>query len=325
MSAFNEHAIEYRVTAALWDNNVSKIQKILKNSSTCPFTPFKLMQEFIAMGRNNVEMWNYLIPLLSKEQMTETFLIPESELTQESGMIEHGESEHTLLTLLCSKNVYANLEYKLKDLITRGSDLNQLVGERKRTALSYLVRSDENIDLIKLCISMGANPSLGHLLVNASRFVSEEEYNYIKESLPSYRSVDLGKFYNLNIFKFLLEDLRLDYDDVESITGVTPLLAACSEETIFNGGCTIEKVSMLLEKEANMYVKTTAGIGIFEYACRQYRNQMFSMEYDLYTVLAEAQYDERIIWEERLSMCSEGTLLDTFPVQQVLLPFFTML
>jgi len=52
---------------------------------------------------------------------------------------------------------------------------------------------------------------------------------------------------------------------------------------------------------------------------------MFNNENDLYTILMEAQYNERIIWEERLSIFTKGTLLDTLPVQQILLPFFTML
>lgn len=300
------------VVNALWDNDVENMKKYIALYN-CPFALLKII---INQGRKNTEMWNYLLSLLDAKHMTEPFI--------------YNDEEHTLLTLLCSIGC-STLEKKIKDLVKRGANVNQLVGERKKTALSYLVRHDMNFDTLKCCINLGADPTLGHLLVNSSRFFTEDQYNqwhsfqFDKYSILTTIGPDSDweMYYNLSIVRFLVHEIGLDCDDVEPITGATPLLAACSE-SMFTGGNGNDKLSILLEKEPNLYAKTNEGIGIWQYAERQDKNQMFGNDNDLYTCLLEAQYNERVIWEERLRVCQETRLNDfPLPLEQVLLPFFT--
>jgi hypothetical protein len=297
---------------ALWDNNVSKIKVYLEKDNR----PFVFMQILINNGRKNLEMWDYLLSLLTTDHMTKTFI--------------YNSQEHTLLTLLCSIGC-SSIENKIKDLVNRGANVNQVVGEKKRTALSYLVKHDMYFDALKLCINLGADLTRGHLLVNSSRFFTEEQYRqwhsfhfdkYHHSLVTIGPDSDWEKYYNLSIFRFLVNEIGLDCDDVDPSTGATPLLAACSE-SMFTGGN--DKVSILLEKEPNLYVKTNEGIGIWEYAERQHRDQMFGNDSDLYTCLLEAQWNERAVWEERLRVCQNG-ILDQLqlPLDQVLLPFFTV-
>jgi hypothetical protein len=82
--------------------------------------------------------------------------------------------EHTLLTF-CLKQ-YKNedrMKSRVKTLLDCGADWNQMAGGV--TALTYIVPTN-HIDFLQWCISMGADITKGNLLVNASRWLTEELY-----------------------------------------------------------------------------------------------------------------------------------------------------
>lgn len=289
----------YTILTACFDNKVDIIKQFITESE---WTPFELMIRVISGCGHyyNLATWDYLIPLLTKEDATKTFTSPTC-------------GEHTLLTYCCyySSSMDKMLKEKITYLIQLGCQWEQIV-QTNKTALSFLVVSDRNIELVQWCITQGANPHHGHLLCHVSNWRTEKQYNellFTFEDKDEFKQLDdkkINPYSNNAMFDYVLE-LGLDVHDVLE-NGMTPLIAACCEGSEY-------KITLLLSLGVTIYHHTLDGADVWLWAKRHVRYQCYEYEdiieeYPLEDILRQW---EKQYWTEIL----ENLYQDIFLLQDI--------
>lgn len=234
---------------------------VKKHFHLTKWTPFELMIITIhGLAYKELHTFYFLLPKLQKEDATRTFLLPNGD-------------EHTLLTLFCARAAAYQVHPRdaFCGLLNLGCQWNQEV-QGGKTALSFLVWSWDN-KLIEWCINKGANPQKGHLLVYASKGLTKRQYEERAEIEKTHRYLakngmtplaDPEKVHrpynNQRSFRDLVS-IGAPVDDVEPTTGMTPLIAACCEDSLY-------KVRLLLQHGAtdSLYRKNKEGMDAFAFA-----------------------------------------------------------
>jgi len=314
----------FAILSACKDNDIATVQRLIGETK---WTPFELMIKTIYGNSSGSDVFDFLLPRLSSDEMTNTFLVPNG----------YGE-EHTFLSLYCSNIFYREkietVQEKIAALIQAGSQLDQEIGDGK-TVLSYLVKSDCNIAVLKMCIErFGANPHKGHLLLNSCNSVNRQKRDErVEANLWYSRMLDYGgtpmaapdeveslnPFENIRVYRYLLQ-LGLDLEDCEIETGLTPLLAVCSEGNI-------QKVQALLQcggPRLSFYRKTNEGLDVWFWA-EEYKFKRWGLldpveyDYPLRDVLSTFEAEQSLYWEDVMAEASlEESLLQDVPVRDML-------
>lgn len=131
----DDHTPSALVLTAIRTNDMQTVRRLF-DKTEWKQNPFELMI-YLIYRQQNLSIWNFIISLLTRDDMTKTFIEPVYNRT------------HTLLTYFCSILHFMDtlLEEKLLSLIDAGCKWDQVVQER--TALSYLVHSDHNLTIVK--------------------------------------------------------------------------------------------------------------------------------------------------------------------------------
>lgn len=234
---------------------------VKKHFPLTKWSPFELMIITIhGLAYRQLHTFYFLLPKLQKADATRTFVLPNGD-------------EHTLLTLFCARAAaYQVHPYDaFCGLLDLGCQWNQEV-QGGKTALSFLVWSWDN-KLIEWCIGKGANPQKGHLLVYASKGLTKRQYEERMEIEKTHRYLakngmtplaDPEKVHppynNKRSFRDLVS-IGAPVNDVEHTTGMTPLIAACCEDSLY-------KVRLLLQHGASdsLYRQNKEGMNAFAFA-----------------------------------------------------------
>ena len=233
---------------------------VKKHFHLTKWTPFELMIITIhGLAYRQLNTFFFLLPKLQKEDATRTFLLPNGQ-------------EHTLLTLFCCAASYQNNPRDgLCGLLELGCQWDQEV-QGGKTALSFLVRCWDH-KIIQWCVDKGANLQKGHLLVYASNGLTKRQYEERAEIEKTNRYLATNgmtpladpekvhsPFNNKRTFLYLLENGAI-VNDVEPTTGMTPLIAACCEDSLY-------KVRLLLQYGAadSMYLRNKEGMDALAFA-----------------------------------------------------------
>lgn len=234
---------------------------VKKHFPLTKWSPFELMIITIhGLAYRQLHTFYFLLPKLQKADATRTFVLPNGD-------------EHTLLTLFCARAAAYQVHPRdaFCGLLELGCQWDQEV-QGGKTALSFLVHSRE-VDLMKWCVGKGAKLQKGHLLVYASKGLTKRQYEERAEIEKQHRYLASNgmtpladpetihpPFNNKGMFRYLVENGAL-VDDVEPTTGMTPLIAACSEDSLY-------KVRLLLQHGAahSLYRKNKEGMDAFAFA-----------------------------------------------------------
>jgi hypothetical protein len=254
-------------------NKVDRVKQLytkceVESETELYWTPFELMIHMIfwQFQQSDLSTWHFILSLLSIEDTTKTFIEPIY------------KKEHSLLSYLCSLLHFQDnlIEEKISSLIIAGCQWNQEIEEK--TALSFFIQSDSNVNIVKWCIRNGANPHKGHLLVHASNWITETqykkydelcEYNDQYEPHAPYSIIRLPlpedtckvrPYLNLLIFDYLLEIGVTIHDTISN--GFTPLLAACCEGNEY-------KIKKIVTEGASLFDQTKENINAKVFINRQ--------------------------------------------------------
>ena len=284
----------YELITACKKNNLKIVQQLI---GQCNLDAFDLMCMVINGNCSKLETWNFIMPLLTREDATKTFLCYE-------------QKQHTLLSYCCSRNYYGDekiMKYKIASLLELGSQWDQVIHDQK-TALTFLVTCNFILPVLRWCIEeTGANPHHGHLLVYASNGITKEDHVARAEAHRQYElystpggapmaepeeSSRCRPYKNNDTFSYLLE-LGLDVEDTLD-SGMTPFLAACSECQETN----VQKVQGLLGKGASIYKKMNDGVDAWYWA-EEYRYMQWGSEdfvYYLRDLLLQHEREQSVYW-----------------------------
>ena len=278
----------------IYDRETRFIMEHVKKPNVTPyelltFAIYKKIYEY------NSSYFSQLLSRLSKKDATRVFRF-------------HNVT-HTLLTFLCCRISEKDNQTIVKDTISRlcdaGCQVNQEV-EKGKTALSFLVRSDEFLDLVTWCIEeKGADPQKGHLLV----------YNYNGFPLQiTYETLDSVSFPRTRIFSYLVNSGVL-VEDVVDDTGMTPLLTACEERNLY-------KVKKLLEKGARLSTKNNQGNDVWCYANKyKYRTEKDEYVYPLLDILHNYEAEQLQFWKDMMEDVCEKIMMPVCDVVQVVINY----
>jgi hypothetical protein len=285
------------------------------------WTPFQLMIATINGGNESGDkVFSFLLPRLTKEDMTRTFRVYNDGI------------EHTFLTYYCAWIFYRcelkHVQSKITRLVEAGSQIDQEV-EGGKTALSFLVTTDYNRDLVKWCIeTLGANPHKGHLLHYACNFVSRDQHEdrvgahqWYDEYLtgantPMAQPDEITRCRphdNIRMYRYLLT-IGLDLEECIQQTGLTPLLAVCSE------GNSVKVTAFLQVGGANisLYRKTKEDINVWFWAeFHNYQNWGGGYSYPVRDVLVAYKAEQDRYWKDLMEDVSQ-TMLQEIQVRDVL-------
>lgn len=298
-------------------------QNVKEKISKTKWTPFDLMiVTMYYLSYKKLDTFYFLLSMLQKEDASRTF------------RLKNGE-EHTLLTVYCARGAYSDLSFHnvFSSLLRLGCQWNQEVAGGK-TALSFLVKSNTQLKRIQWCISEGANLQKGHLLVYASEGMSKEQYENVLaiHIYPNRPDEQLGCWDNEKIFTYLVLN-GAPVDDVEALTGMTPLIAACCEDNL-------NKVRLLVQHGASLYRKNKEGMDAWSWAelhrYKRYHNSGVmhkiyeledtkvddgsTVEYPLRDLLRLFEADQKRYWEKVVTevMTDGKSMLQEVPMSDVL-------
>jgi len=258
-----------------------------------------------SLFHNNIHIFINHLPKLEKVDATMTFLL------------QNGQ-EHTLLTLFCANPQLRHLYPKdiMIGLLASGCKWDQEV-QGGKTAMSFLVDSDCNRNLIEWCVNNGANPKKGHLLVYASRGITKSQYEERVEIEKHNRYLTMNgmtpladpddyypPFENDSVFSYLVS-IGAPVDDVDPTTRMTPLIAACSEDNL-------DKVRLLVKHGASLYRKNNDGMDAWSWAelhAWKYKDK----EKDLYNILRIVEAEQKKYWTKVLEQVVEQSMLQEVP------------
>jgi hypothetical protein len=302
-------------------NDLTTVMKLIDETE---WSPFELMIMTIHGNERGDQVFSFLLSRLSQEDMTKTFLYYDQDV------------EHTLLTFYCSLIFYRekleNVQSKMIRLIQAGSQLNQEVGDERKTALSFMVTADFNLSVLKWCIqTMGANPRQGHLLHHACNSISKHAHESRVQAEQWYAEMlngtntpmaepeelsDCKPYENTQVYRYLLS-LGLDLEECITETGLTPLLSVCSEGNS-------DKVRAFLQvggANVSLYRKTKEGLDVWFWAEEyKYRNWDQGYTYPLRDVLLAYKEEQHQYWKEMMEevMGGQPSLLQEVPVRDML-------
>jgi len=301
-------------------NDLTTVMKLMDETE---WTPFELMIMAIYGNERGDQVFSFLLPLLSHEDMTKTFFYYNQDI------------EHTLLSLFCSLIYYheklENIQEKMIRLIQAGSQLDQEIGSQRKTALSFMVKNDFNRSVVSWCIeTLGANPRKGYLLHYACNFISKDQHEtriiaeqYYLETLngantPMAEPDEIYKckpFENHKMYWYLL-CLGLDLEECIIETGLTPLLSVCSEGNSY-------KVRDFLQASGgnlSLYQKTKEGLDVWFWA-EQYKFENWDQgyTYPLRDLLLDYKAEQKRIWKYIFEeVMRQPSLLQDVPVCDML-------
>jgi hypothetical protein len=218
--------------------------------------------------------------------------------------------EHTLLSFCCSRPFYKSITYRITTLVEAGCDFDQEIGFERKTALSFMVPNNQTLSLVKWCIeTMGANHRKGYLLHYACNFITRKIHEErVLSGEWSYEMVHR----NPDMYQYLLS-LGLNVEECMDTTGLTPLLAACSEGNA-------QKVYALVQAggiHISLNRKTTEGLDVWFWA-NHYKNNN-GTEYPMKQVLLAHKAEQSRYWKEMMEEAtSQVSLLQEIPVRDVL-------
>jgi hypothetical protein len=272
-----------------------------------PSTEIERLFDFVvfAIQENVTDLFDFMLYRLSPNETTKTF-------TYEG-------VEHTLLSFCCSRPFYYTLNpeiiYKqITSLVKAGCQFDQEIGIERKTALSFMVTKDQTLSVVKWCIeTMGANPRKGYLLHYACNFISREEREErVLSGTWSYEMVHR----NLDMYKYLLS-LGLELEECMEKTGLTPLLAVCSEGNT-------QKVYLFLQvggENVSLYRKTKEGVDVWFWA-EQYKYKHQHVKsfyvYPIRDVLLAHKEKYILFWKEMMEEVMNQSLLQDVPLCDIL-------
>lgn len=218
--------------------------------------------------------------------------------------------EHTLLSFCCSRPFHKSIYYRIKTLVQAGCNFDQEIGFERKTALSFMVSKNQTLSLVQWCIeTMGANHRKGYLLHYACNFITRDTHEErVLSGEWSYEMVHR----NPDMYQYLLS-LGLNVEECMDKTGLTPLLAACSEGNA-------QKVYALLQAggiNISLNRKTKEGLDVWFWA-NHYKNNN-GTEYPMKQVLLAHKEEQSRYWKEMMKEAtSQMSLLQDIPVRDVL-------
>lgn len=304
---------------------------VKKHFHLTKWTPFELMIITIhGLAYRQLHTFAFLLPKLQKEDATKTFLLPNGD-------------EHTLLTLCaCAAPNLLQARDALSALLELGCQWDQEV-QGGKTALSFLVKSCDDT-LIKWCVSKGANPQKGHLLVYASKLLTKSQYDERTEIEKNHRYLAMNgmtpladpdmvhpPYNNQRTFTYLVS-IGAPVDDVDPITGMTPLIGACCEDNL-------SKVQLLLQHgvPSTLYRKNNQGMDAFDWLelhMWKYEDRpddipdgeevFVEIDYPLLDLVTTYKEEQRQYWKEVVGQVMEQasqlnqTMLQEVPVRDIL-------
>jgi hypothetical protein len=255
------------------------------------WSPFSIV--IIAIEEYSDVLFTFMLSRLSPNDMTRTF--------------SYDGVEHTLLSFCCSRTFYNTLYPKkildrISSLVQAGCQFDQEIGNEGKTALSFMVPTDETLFVVKWCIEeLGVTHRKGHLLHYACNFISRDEHEArVLSGEWSYRMVHR----NFDMYQYLLS-LDLDVDECMEFTGLTPLLAACSEGNP-------QKVHALLQVggiNISLYRKTNEGLDVWFWADH----------YKYSNIIEIHKEEQKRYWQQMMEeTSSQLSLLQDVPVRDIL-------
>lgn len=296
---------------------------VMKHIDETEWTPFELMIATLYGNERKDDVFSFLLTRLTPEDMTRTF------------RYFNDGPEHTLLSYFCSLVFYRetleNIQSKIIRLVQAGSQFDQEIGAERKTALSFLVTTDFNRAILKWCIeTLGVNHHKGHLLHYACNFVSKVE-NEARQGATQWYSetmngantpmaepdeISLCKPHeNHSVYRYLLS-LGLDLEECIEETGLTPLLAVCSEGNV-------DKIRAFLQVggvSVSLNRKTKEGLDVWFWAEQyKYDNWGGGYTYPVRDLLLTHKAEQTIYWEQMMEEAtSQLSLLQKIPVRDML-------
>lgn len=289
---------ERLVISAIKMDNVSKVMLYLHKTNWTPFDVL-LLSIFLAIHEDHQStvVFKIMLSHLSHLDTTRTF--------------SYNDVEHTLLSFCCSRPFYKSISYRITCLVQSGCNFDQEIGFERKTALSFMVPMSQKLSLVQWCIeTMGANPRKGYLLHYACNFITRDTH---EERVLSGEWSYFNVHRNLDMYQYLLS-LGLNVEECMDTTGLTPLLAACSEGNA-------QKVYSLLQAggiNISLNRKTKEGLDVWFWA-NHYKNNN-GTEYPMKQVLLAHKAEQSRYWKEMMKEAtSQMSLLQEIPVRDVLL------
>jgi hypothetical protein len=224
------------------------------------------------------------------------------------------------MTLFCAKAAHSQSHSRevFSGLLDMGCQWDQEV-QGGKTALSFLVHSWD-YKLIEWCVGKGANLQKGRLLVYASKGLTKSQYEERAEIEIHHRYLTLNgmtpladpelihpPYENRRVFTYLVLN-GAPVNEVDSVTGMTPLITACCEDNL-------EKVRLLLQHGAtdSLYRKNKEGMDAFAFAKLQARKYI--------TVKNEEKEEDDDVfmkgsWHQMLSQIDDSVMRNIYLQQE---------
>lgn len=299
----------FLILEACKKNNIEIFMRLFHKTE---WTPFQLMISTIYGNERGSDIFSFLLTRLSPKDMKTTFRVYDNGI------------EHTLLSYYCSRISFRErlelVQAKFTSLLEAGSEFDQEINGNK-TALSFLVESDFNFYILKWCIeALGANPHKGYLLHFACNSISKEENEKRVAAQIAYSAIlnnnntpmaepeeitTSSPHENIRLYRYLLS-LGLDLEECMEETGLTPLLAVCSEGNT-------DKVNSLLQfggANISLYRKTKDNLDVWYWA-EFYKFKNWGDDgytYPLRDLLLTHKAAQTIYWEEIMEEMGDSIL-----------------
>jgi hypothetical protein len=216
-------------------------------------------------------------------------------------------------------------------LVQAGSRFDQEIGLERKTALSFMVTTDFNRATVKWCIeTLGVDIRKGRLLHYSCNFISKKAHEARLEAGQIYSDMLNGfdtpmaepdeissskPYENINMYRYLLS-LGLDLEECIEETGLTPLLAVCSEGNE-------EKVQAFLQVggvTVSLSRYNKEGLDVWFWAEQyKYDNWGGGYTYPVRDVLLTHKAEQTIYWQQMMEEAtSKLSLLQEVPVLDML-------